>query len=491
MKRILLLLGAVAFIQACHTGHSHEAAESEHETEPVSITLFTDNVELFAEYSPFITGHESAFAAHLNDLVNFKPFPTGSLTVTLQNSENRYENRVDGPSVPGIYRPVLTPDKPGIYRLSFHFDNGELRDSIVIDSVRVYQDHDEVPAPHDHGGEEIVYLKEQAWKTDFATEEVAEKAFYTVIKTSARVKSLPAGEAIASSQAAGRISLYRVAGDRVRRGDAIASVSGGNIEKDLAARLNELQVTWEKSKADYDRTKPLAESQIISMKEFLEIQARYKQDSASYFRYAGSIQGNSSRIVAPADGIISDIMVVNGGYVEAGAPVAKVISSDALMVEAYVNQSDYRLAAGIFDANFKTPSDDRIITLTSLNGKVRSAGAFLSESSLRIPVNFEVTGSGELIPGMFLEAYLKTAPKEKALTVPFSAISEEQGRHYVYIQKTGEAFEKREVILAGNDGLKAEVILGIAAGERVVTKGVQPIRLSSMAGGLPLHGHTH
>jgi hypothetical protein len=49
--------------------------------EPLSITVFTVNVALFVEFRPFIADQETAFAAHLNDLVEFKPFAKGSLQV--------------------------------------------------------------------------------------------------------------------------------------------------------------------------------------------------------------------------------------------------------------------------------------------------------------------------------------------------------------------------------------------------------------------------
>ncbi len=460
--------------------------------EPLSITVFTNKVELFAEFRPFIIGQETAFAAHLNDLKEFKPFPNGSLQVILKNSINQYENKVDAPSVPGIYRPVITPTEPGIYTLTFIYNNDSLSETITVDSIKVYQNISEIPpAETDNNGDKIVYLKEQAWKTTFASEEVIEKPFYSVISTSARVKTQPAAEVVISSQVSGQINLFKVPGETVRRGDLIGTVSGGSIENNLNVRLNEIRIAYEKSKADYERTKPLATSQTISQKDFLEILTKYRQDSVRYFQMTGKITDNTVKIVASIDGIISDVMVNNGGYIETGLPVVRISNSNDLLIEAFVNQSDHKNVPGIFDANFKDPSGTMTFTLSSLNGKVRSTGAFVNDNSLRIPVSFTVRNNGDLIPGMFLEAYLMTNPKEKAIVVPFSALLEEQGKYYVYVEIEGESFMKRQVTIAGNDGLNAEISSGLKPGERVVTKGVQPIKLSSMAAGLPLHGHTH
>ncbi len=460
--------------------------------EPLSVTVFTEKVELFAEFRPFIIGQETAFAAHLNDLEEFKPFPAGSLQVILKNAGNQFENKVDAPSVPGIYRPVITPTEPGIYTLTFIYNNDNLSEIITVDSIRVYQDITEVPpAETDNNGDLIVYLKEQAWKTTFATEEVIEKPFHSVISTSARVKSQPAAEMVISSQASGQINLFKVLGETVRRGDIIGTVSGGSLENNLIVRLNEIRIAYEKSKADYERTNPLATNQTISQKDFLEILTKYRQDSVRYFQMTGKITGNTMKIIAYVDGIISDIMVSNGGFVETGLPIVRITNSKDLLIEAYVNQSDHTYVSGIFDANFRDPSGENTFTLSSLNGKVRSTSAFVSDNSLRIPVSFTVRNNGDLMPGMFLEAYLMTNPKEKAIVVPYTALLEEQGKYFVYVEIAGESFMKRQVTIAGNDGINAEISSGLEPGERVVTKGVQAIKLSSMAGGLPLHGHTH
>ena len=76
----------------------------------------------------------------------------------------------------------------------------------------------------------------------------------------------------------------------------------------------------------------------------------------------GKITDNTMKIVAPVDGIISDIMVSNGGYVETGLPVVRITNSNDLLIEAFVNQSDHKNVSGIFDANFKDPSGSKDIS---------------------------------------------------------------------------------------------------------------------------------
>ena len=81
MKKNLLLLFTMACLASCQQKQKNiNLVGSDYSAlEPLSITVFTEKVELFAEFRPFIIGQETAFAAHLNDLKEFKPFPAGSL----------------------------------------------------------------------------------------------------------------------------------------------------------------------------------------------------------------------------------------------------------------------------------------------------------------------------------------------------------------------------------------------------------------------------
>lgn len=493
MRKLLFLISVIIAMSACSGKKPDESQASipYNSLEPLSYTIFTRNVELFVEFRPFIINQETSFAAHLNDLVNFKPLTEGSLQVELFNEKNRFSDKVDSPSDPGIFRPVITPAEPGTYTLSFLFNNNRIIDTITINSVNVYSDISEVPAAKEAAGNEIVYLKEQAWKTTFATEEVTGKPFHAVIATGARVKAQPSGSAVISAPAAGQVTLFRVAGESVRQGELLGSISGGSLENNLSVKLNEYRTALDKSKADYERTRPLRASQAISEKEYLEIVTRYRQDSLRYFQFSDKVSDNRLKLISPVNGILSQVIVTNGAYVESGTAVAEVTGEKDLIIEAYVNQSDHSLVDGIFDANFKDPSGKKIYKLSDLKGKVRSAKPFLNDALTRIPVSFNVSNDGSLVPGMFLEAFLHTSPEENALVVPYSALLEEQGKYYVYIELGGESFEKREVNISGNDGVNVGISSGLAVGERVVTKGIQQIRLSSMAGGLPLHGHTH
>ena len=61
----------------------------------------------------------------------------------------------------------------------------------------------------------------------------------------------------------------------------------------------------------------------------------------------------------------------------------------------------------------------------------------------------------------------------------------------MFVQVSGETFQKRDAVLGIRDGDRMEVKSGVNEGERVVTDGAYAILLSTKSGTIPAHGHAH
>jgi multidrug efflux pump subunit AcrA (membrane-fusion protein) len=184
-------------------------------------------------------------------------------------------------------------------------------------------------------------------------------------------------------------------------------------------------------------------------------------------------------------------MISEGEYVEIGQPIACVSQNRKLILKAEVPQKYFSKLNSISSANFTTAYDSKIYSTDSLNGKLISYGKSTDNNAYYIPVHFEVDNNGEIIPGSFIEVFLKTNVIKGALVIPYSALLEEQGNHFAYVQTSGEGFQKRELKLGASDGLLVQVLSGIKEGERVVIKGGYQIKLATMSGKMPAHGHEH
>jgi len=143
MNRILISFCLVLALSACHPhehegdgDHDHDAAEAQEEATTAMGTVAdcatrtsTPLTELFVEFDPFVVGQSSAFAAHLTHLHTFKAVSNGRLTVVLtgEGVEDRVETEVS--DTPGIFRPVLTPQRAGKRRLTLRW-SGPVGESV-------------------------------------------------------------------------------------------------------------------------------------------------------------------------------------------------------------------------------------------------------------------------------------------------------------------------------------------------------------------------
>ena len=230
---------------------------------------------------------------------------------------------------------------------------------------------------------------------------------------------------------------------------------------------------------------------IISQKDFHERKLTYENAKTTFNNIANSYTTGGQQVKSPIKGYIKNILVSEGQYVEVGQPIASVSQNRKLILKAEVAQKYFSKLNSISSANFKTAYDDKIYSTDSLNGKLISYGKNANNNAYYIPVNFEIDNKGEIIPGSFIEIFLKTTVIKDALVIPYSALIEEQGNYYAFVQTSGEGFQKRELELGVNDGIYVQVLSGIKENERVVIKGAYQIKLATMSGKMPAHGHEH
>jgi len=468
------------------------------EPEPLAYTLYTDKSELFVEFKPLIVGEVSKFAAHFTQLgKNFKAVTEGSVTVSLIGNNKQLADKAEKPSSPGIFRLALNPENSGTYQLVFDIHTKEFSDKIMIENTTVYPDTKTALTNQREQtiGEEIVYFKEQAWKIDFANKEVKKQPFTEIIKTTGQILPTYGDEVIITAKSVGIIkfgSNKKRIGSAVNSGETIFTISGAGLtEGNLHTKYKEAKNNYEKSKMDFERAESLVKNNIISQKKFQDSQLRYKNAQTTFNTIKKNYTVGGHKITSPIQGYIKNVMVSEGEYVEIGQSIASVSQNRKLILKAEVPQKYFSKLNSISSANFITVYDNKIYSTDSLNGILISYGKNTNDNAYYIPVNFEIDNNGEIIPGSFVEVLIKTNVIEDALVIPYSALIEEQGNYFAYVQTSGEGYQKRELKIGANDGMNIQVLAGIKEGERVVIKGGYQIKLATMSGKMPAHGHEH
>ncbi len=508
-KAIISIIIVAGLLASCNNDiHEHANAEHGHphgdETyagvapEPLAYTLYTDKTELFVEFKPLIVGKASKFAAHFTQLgEKFKAITDGSVTVSLIANNKQLTDKAEKPSSPGIFRLALKPENSGIYQLVFDIQTKELSDKITISNITVYPDTKAALASQQEQtvGEEMVYLKEQAWKIEFSNKEVKREPFTEIIKTTGQILPAQGDEITITAKSTGIITFgsnKKLIGSAVEPGEIIFIISGAGLtEGNLDTKYKEAKNNYEKSKIDFERANGLVKNNIISQKRFQETQLRHKNAQTTFNTIEKNYTVGGHKITSPIHGFIKNVMISEGEYVKIGQSIASVSQNLKLILKAEVPQKYFSKLDSISSANFITAYDSKIFSTDSLNGKLISYGKSANNNAYYIPVNFEINNNGEIIPGSFVEVFLKTNVIKDALVIPYSALIEEQGNYFAYVQTSGEGFQKRELKIGANDGMNVQVLAGIKEDERVVIKGGYQIKLATMSGKMPAHGHEH
>lgn len=504
----MLLAGLLVVVAGCHShdhphdadgGHSHgEDAHASDELEPLSFTIWTNQTELFVEFSPLVVGEESRFAAHFSDMETFKAIEKGSAKIfLLENNHEINADNSDAPASAGIFRLGLTPTKAGGFDLGFVLHTPKINDTIFIKGIEVYANQEEVKAanPLQPEGDEISYLKEQAWKVDFAIEQVKRQPIHDVIRTSGEIQPVKGEEKIIAAKSSG-IVFFRnknlQEGREVRSGEGLFTISSkGLVKANLEERFQVAKARVEQTKADFERAEKLLEQQIIGQKEYEKRKADFAVAEAEFQTLTNGYNTGGQSVAASMTGIVKDLMVSDGQFVEEGTPLIKITNNRRLLLQAEVSQKYLPVLASIQSANFKTPYQEEVQSIEDYNGKVISYGKLIEQGQNFVPVLFELDNVRNLIAGSFVELFLMTKPIPNALVIPKSALMQDYSSNFVYVQTGGESFEKREVKLGIDDGVNIQVLSGVDAGEWVVTKGAYQIKMASMSSAIPAHGHSH
>jgi len=498
--KILIFATLALFFASCTNKQSTETSDIHHDEAKIQITAYSNEFELFAEADPFIVGKTGSILSHFSHLPNFTALENGSMTARLIVNGNETSQTLDKPTRKGIYKFFLKPETEGKGQLIFDIKTEKGTFQLIVSEVQVYSDeHDAI-----HAAEEVVvsstnatvFTKEQSWKIDFATEHPKIKPFGQVIKATAQVQSSQGDEVLITSKTNGIITLSSdnvLEGKNVSNGQVLFSILGSGLaDNNSTVRFLEAQNNFEKAESNYNRLKELAEDKIVSQKELLEAKNRYDNAKVIYDNLNKNFSSSGQKVTSTMNGFVKQVFVKNGQYVEAGLPIAIISQNKSLLLRAEVQRKFAPVLGMINSANIHTLHDNRTYTLEELNGKVVSYGRNTNGDNYLIPLSLQVDNKGTFIPGGFVELFLKTLTNTQAMTIPNSALMEEQGNYFVFVQVHPELFEKKEVQTGASDGLKTEILKGLSREERVVSKGAILVKLAQATGTLDAQsGHNH
>jgi len=257
-------------------------------------------------------------------------------------------------------------------------------------------------------------------------------------------------------------------GQRVERGDLLVELDNREVKAELAIA----QAAYDKVKSQYERSKSLRASQVVSAAELDELAADVRKAEADVTVARTRLDHCSIR--APISGVVGLRHISRGG----------LVSTDT-MITTLDDLSQVRLDFGVPEMFLATVVDGMPVSATTsvypdrkFTGSVISIDSRVDAVTRSVTVVARLPNDEALLkPGMFMNVALQRS-RQNVVLIPEEALAPRSGRQYVYVVDDGVATE-REVNLGVRAPGRVEITAGLEPGETVVIEGVQKLRSGS------------
>ena len=306
----------------------------------------------------------------------------------------------------------------------------------------------------------------------------------------------------------GRIVIfYAGQGAFVRKGQRLAEFESADIdeaEADYLKALSDLANAERTSAAEvkfqqatYDRTKLLVEKEITPAKNLqqaehdLDVAKANQTSSVESAKVAVSNARRHLQILGMTDAAIDSLAKksnvgpsvfplnspISGTVVERNGTIGATVGSDANLFKI-IDLSRVWIDANVFEKDLERVRIGQLVNIkvpafpdATFTGRVILISTTIDPDTRTVQVRTEVANpDGRLKPDMFANVEIVTAGRRQAISVPLAAVLDEGGRSVVFIAD-GNNYTKKEVTLGLKSDDRVEIVQGLNAGDKVVTKG--------------------
>jgi membrane fusion protein, multidrug efflux system len=254
-------------------------------------------------------------------------------------------------------------------------------------------------------------------------------------------------------------------GQSVRIGTVLVELDRAQPAADLAAA----EAAYAESQSQFNRSRELLATQLISKAQNEQLEATMKSNAARVA--AARARLDDTYIRAPFTGRVGLRRVSVGTLISPGTIVTTLDDTSSIKVDFAVPEQ--------YIGELRT--GQRVAARTStyagrqFDGRVISVDSRIDPATRAVTVRALVPNrDGALKPGMFLTVDL-SKEQRAALVVPEQALVPEQARQFIYVVRDGKV-RKQEVKLGRRQPGQVEITDGVLAGEHVVIEGTLKLR---------------
>jgi RND family efflux transporter MFP subunit len=275
-------------------------------------------------------------------------------------------------------------------------------------------------------------------------------------------------------------------GDRVRRGELLAELDPDDYQLNVQERqaaLDQARAQRRNAEAGLERVRGLYEANNASQSEYdqalaLAVSARAQVDSAEKRLRLAENNLSYTRLLAPDDGTVAEVLAEVNENVAPGRPVL-VLNSGRLpevsvgIPEVFISRVHEAQAVAVsFDA----------LGPRSFPASVSEVGVSPLGRGTVFPVTVQLAEANAGIrPGMAAEVTFRfeTEDGRERILVPAVAVGEDRAGRFVFVAEPGEGglgtVSRRAVHVGELAGEEMEILEGLAEGDLVVVAGLSRV----------------
>lgn len=275
--------------------------------------------------------------------------------------------------------------------------------------------------------------------------------------------------------------LHANVGDRVQRGQLLASFAAESVQADVAlarASLAEAQANAADAAANADRARAVQSSGALSAQQInqyltQEQTAKARVESAKAQLDAQLLRLKNTQLLAPDSGIVSARMATVGAVVGAGTEMYKLIRQGRLEWRAEVTSSELgRIAPGtgvLLSAPGGAQAKGKVRTVApTVDPATRSGLVYVDMQASDARTAAALAASFK--PGMYVRGEFELG-SSAALTVPQSAVVVRDGFSYVARVGADNRVTQMKVQTGRVVGSAVEILSGLQPQDQVVRSG--------------------
>lgn len=476
-------IAAAALLSAgCHT-HTHEHEHAEVEAPRMEWWGFTEHHEVFIDAA--VPDSAAAFYVHFTELADFQAARDVSVRMEFKSPDG--VDRVKGtPVQAGIWKVEWTPGALPV-EATLWWATPDSDGQIPLGRSTAAGPWEGWASPEDA----VAFGREQVWSVPFATAAVALDTVWEAMSLPGRWMAAPGDDRVVSAGASGTLRWSAgvpVAGAAVVRGQVLARIDVGDLAgSGLAADAAQAEAEWEAAESAVRRLKPLHDARMVTAGEWEAALARQTVATEAWERLQSIRSQAAWEVRAPMDGFVRSVQATSGSYVGPDAPLCVLTTDREQWIEVRVNPVHRGRLERAHAVRVRTEGGWRSGDLASIANQIDAQSGLLNAY---IALDEVVPGTRPTA-GSFAEVQIEYGTGTPALVLPASALLEQYGQFEVAVQVAGEQFQLQPVQIGARNALQAEVLSGLDAGDRVVTTGAYAVRMASLKGSTPAHGHTH